>query len=69
VSGGLRAPTLNRLASRYGLATQYYAITHPSGPNYVTPLAGGTFTVNSDDRTGCLASTSRALSASWTRRD
>jgi hypothetical protein len=49
IIGNPAAPTLNRLASRYGLATQYYAITHPSGPNYVAPLAGSTFTVNSDD--------------------
>lgn len=49
IIGNPAAPTLNNLARAYGLATQYYAITHPSGPNYVAPLAGGTFGVNSDD--------------------
>ena len=49
IIGNPEAPTLNNLARAYGLSTQYYAITHPSGPNYVAPLAGGTFGVNSDD--------------------
>ena len=49
IIGNPAAPTLNDLARTYGLATQYYAITHPSGPNYVAMLGGGTFGVNSDD--------------------
>jgi hypothetical protein len=49
IIGNPAAPTLNNLARSYGLATQYYGIGHPSGPNYVAPLAGGTFGVNSDD--------------------
>jgi hypothetical protein len=49
IVGNPAAPTLNALAEHYGVATQYYAVTHPSGPNYVAMLGGGTFGVNSDD--------------------
>ncbi|MGH8917808.1 MAG: alkaline phosphatase family protein, partial [Actinomycetes bacterium] len=49
IIGNPEAPTLNSLAHQYGLATQYYGVTHPSGPNYVAMLGGGTFGVNSDD--------------------
>jgi hypothetical protein len=49
IIGNPAAPTINALARTYGLASQYYAIGHPSGPNYVAPLGGGTFGVNSDD--------------------
>jgi len=43
------APNLNALASRYGLATNYYGVTHPSEPNYVALLGGGTFGVADDN--------------------
>jgi hypothetical protein len=49
IIGNPAAPTLNALAEHYGVATQYYGVTHPSGPNYVAMLGGGTFGVNSDD--------------------
>lgn len=42
------APYLRELASRYGLAEQYRAITHPSLPNYLALIAGDTFGVRSN---------------------
>jgi phosphatidylinositol-3-phosphatase len=41
-------PYLNRLGSGYSVATQYYAITHPSLPNYLALLGGSTFGITSD---------------------
>src|SRR5215472_11304454 len=49
VIGNPAAPNLNALASAYGLATNYFGVTHPSEPNYVALLGGSPFTVNSDD--------------------
>ncbi len=39
------APYLNRLAERYGLATNYFSITHPSEANYIALIAGSTFNI------------------------
>jgi phosphatidylinositol-3-phosphatase len=41
-------PWLNRLAGRYGYATRYRAITHPSLPNYLAIAGGSTFGVTDD---------------------
>src|SRR5215472_12792094 len=49
VIGNPAAPNLNALASQYGIGTSYFAVAHPSEPNYVALLGGSTFTVNSDD--------------------
>src|SRR5215469_8898327 len=49
VIGNSAAPNLNALASQYGVATSYFAVSHPSEPNYVALLGGSTFTVASDD--------------------
>ncbi len=49
VIGNPAAPNLNRLADRYGLATKYYGVTHPSEPNYVALLGGSTFGVTNDN--------------------
>jgi phospholipase C len=49
VIGNKAAPNLNALASQYGVATNYFAVAHPSEPNYVALLGGSTFTVNSDN--------------------
>ncbi len=46
--GNNAAPYINALAGSYGLATQYYAISHPSLPNYLTLTAGSTFGISSD---------------------
>lgn len=49
VIGNPAAPNLNALAKRYGLATGYTGVTHPSEPNYVALLGGGTFGVSNDN--------------------
>jgi len=48
VIGSPAAPYINRLAASYGLATNYYAASHPSLPNYLALTAGGTFGIASD---------------------
>jgi hypothetical protein len=48
VIGSSQAPYVNALARRYGLATQSYAITHPSLPNYLALTSGSTHGVSSD---------------------
>jgi hypothetical protein len=52
VIGNSAAPYTNGLARRYGLATQSFAITHPSLPNYLALTSGATGGVSSDC-TGC----------------
>jgi hypothetical protein len=34
------APFINQLAHRYGLATNYHGVTHPSLPNYLSAISG-----------------------------
>ncbi|HTX89579.1 MAG TPA: alkaline phosphatase family protein [Anaerolineales bacterium] len=41
-------PNYNGLAERYSLLTQYYAVTHPSLPNYIALFGGDTFGITSD---------------------
>jgi hypothetical protein len=49
VIGNPAAPNLNALATRFGVATRYFGITHPSEPNYVALLGGSFFGIQSDD--------------------
>jgi phosphatidylinositol-3-phosphatase len=48
VIGNPSAPYQNLLASSYALAANYFAVAHPSLPNYLALVAGSTFGVNSD---------------------
>jgi acid phosphatase len=48
IVGSSRAPFLNSLIRRYGLATNYHAVTHPSEPNYFALFAGSTFSIHDD---------------------
>ena len=48
VIGSSDAPFVNSLAQRYGLASQAFAITHPSLPNYLALLGGSTLGITSD---------------------
>ncbi|HUH97690.1 MAG TPA: alkaline phosphatase family protein [Anaerolineales bacterium] len=41
-------PYFNKLAKSYTLLTQYYAVTHPSLPNYLALIGGDTFGVTFD---------------------
>jgi hypothetical protein len=46
VIGNPQMPTYNRLAREYTLLTQYYAIRHPSLPNYIALMGGDTFGID-----------------------
>jgi phosphatidylinositol-3-phosphatase len=46
--GSPEAPFLNSLADRCGLATNYFAVTHPSLPNYLALTSGQTWGVTDD---------------------
>src|SRR5207247_11055426 len=48
ICGSSGAPSINGLAHRYGLATNYSAIAHPSLPNYLTLTGGDAFGITSD---------------------
>lgn len=43
-----RAPYENILADRYALAADYFAVSHPSEPNYVSMIAGSTLNITND---------------------
>jgi phosphatidylinositol-3-phosphatase len=40
---------IQSLARNYGLATNYFGVTHPSMPNYVATITGSNWGANSDD--------------------
>jgi phosphatidylinositol-3-phosphatase len=48
VIGSRAMPDFNRYADGNTLLTQYYAITHPSLPNYLAIFGGDTFGISSD---------------------
>ena len=48
VIGNHSMPYFNSLAGENTLLTQYYAVTHPSLPNYISTFGGDTFGINSD---------------------
>src|SRR3954451_4453471 len=48
IIGNPSAPYLNKLARRGALATHYYAVTHPSLPNYLALTTGGHKGINGD---------------------
>lgn len=48
VIGSPAAPYINRLAASCGLATNYYAVAHPSLPNYLALTSGSTQGVSDD---------------------
>jgi hypothetical protein len=60
IIGNPLAPNLNALAGKYGLATNYFGVTHPSEPNYVANVGGSFFGIQDDNQFYCtpaLAST------------
>jgi len=60
IIGNSNAPNLNGLANKYGLATDYFGVTHPSEPNYVANVGGSFFGIQDDNQFYCtsgLAST------------
>src|SRR3989441_2823320 len=52
VIGRPDSPFVNNLAATYGLATNYFAASHPSLPNYFALTAGSTFGI-ANDCTAC----------------
>jgi acid phosphatase len=64
------APTFNALAHRYARLTRYYAVAHPSLPNYLALVSGSTNGITSDC-TDCvvharsLANTLGAAGKTW----
>ena len=48
IIGSPQAPFLNRLAAKGTLLTSYFAITHPSLPNYIAMVSGDTQQITSD---------------------
>jgi phospholipase C len=48
VIGNPLMPKFNELAQEYTLLTDYYAIRHPSLPNYLALIGGNTFRVSTD---------------------
>jgi phosphatidylinositol-3-phosphatase len=70
VLGSGAAPTFDRLAARYATLTEYYAVTHPSLPNYIALVSGSTYGIK-HNCTSCvvggrsLASTLERAHRSW----
>lgn len=48
IDGSRFAPYLNQLGHDYARAANYYAITHPSLPNYLALTGGDTFGISTD---------------------
>jgi acid phosphatase len=48
VIGNPAAPFINRLARRYALDSRYYALGHPSLPNYVALTGGSKYGISTD---------------------
>jgi len=53
IIGNSDAPNLNGLANQYGLATNYWGVTHPSEPNYVANIGGSFFGIQDDNQFYC----------------
>jgi hypothetical protein len=49
--GNSNAPFISAAASNYGLATNYFGVTHPSQPNYIAATSGSTNGVSDDSDT------------------
>jgi phospholipase C len=48
VIGNVFMPNYNWYAWKYTLLTQFYAVTHPSLPNYLAMIGGDTFNISTD---------------------
>ncbi|HEY2073863.1 MAG TPA: alkaline phosphatase family protein [Gaiellaceae bacterium] len=53
IIGNPDAPHINALANTYGLATNYFGVTHPSEPNYVANVGGDFFGIQDDNQFYC----------------
>lgn len=59
IIGSSVAPNLTALAKAYGYASNFYAETHPSEPNYVALVGGYTYGIRDDDAYYCHANDDR----------
>jgi hypothetical protein len=66
IIGATDAPYLHRLATQHGLATNFYAESHPSLPNYIAMSSGSTQGIGDDDPR--IASTSKVTAPITTSR-
>jgi phospholipase C len=57
-NGNPDTPMITALATKYGLASLYFGVTHPSLPNYLTLVAGDYLGVQ-DDNQSCFATGGR----------
>ena len=55
IIGNSNAPDINALAAQYGLATDYFGVTHPSEPNYVANMGGRFFGIQDDNQFYCTS--------------
>lgn len=53
IVGSKDAPAITSLARTYGLASNFFAETHPSEPNYVALIGGYTYGIRDDDAFYC----------------
>jgi len=70
IVGSLNAPYINSLINSYGVGTNYYALTHPSSPNYYPVLGGSDFGINYNCPSNCfdvpnLADSIEAAGKTW----
>jgi hypothetical protein len=70
VVGSPNAPYLNSLINAYGFGSNYYALTHPSDPNYYPILGGSDFGINYNCPADCfdqrnLADNIEAAGKTW----
>jgi hypothetical protein len=70
IVGSPNAPYLNSLIDTYGYGANYYALTHPSDPNYYPILGGSDFGINYNCTANCfdqpnLADTIEAAGKTW----
>jgi hypothetical protein len=70
IIGNRAAPTFNSYGRRYANLTRYYAVTHPSLPNYLALVSGSTQGISSDCTTcvvdaQSLADTIEASGRTW----
>ena len=61
IIGSSAAPYINRLAKKCGLATNYYAITHPSLPNYIALTSGTTAGISDDEAPAAHQLTNKSI--------
>src|SRR5665213_3563644 len=53
IVGSADAPTITALGRTYGYATNFFAESHPSEPNYVALVGGSTYGIRDDDAYYC----------------